>query len=332
MSAADPTRYDAAHMVLALLLAFAAPAADEVSPPPSPRHALTYESLLVARVNPLGLEERLWIGYRYRLYDRPGKIFDGSRIAVFANPILSPAVARLGGTLEVTPLAILRLRATYGFVQYYETFEYLQSFDSPYADFSDQRHDDGEDAGENYPGRGGQAELAARLQLKAWRIAVRNESTFLYSHLALRGDDDVFYSPRYDALMPNHGWVLVNDSDVLYVHDLARGRSVVAGVRNTLTKQFYPGAVYQSGETAEDPIGVMDRLGPLFAFSFYDDPTRRFNKPTILFITQWHLSQPWRTGKVEVTDDMGDTHTRGSSQALPTIVLGFYFQGDIIGG
>ena len=235
------------------------------------------------------------------------------------------------GTLEVTPLAILRLRATYGFVQYFGSFEYLQSFDSPNADFSDQPLDEGKDAGENYAGRGGQAELAARLQLKAWRIAVRNEAAFLYSHFALRGDDDVFYSPRFDAFMPNHGWVLINDSDVLYVHDLPRGRSVVAGVRNTLTKQFFPSGVYESGETAEDPIGVMDRLGPLFAFSFYDEPERRFNKPTILFITQWHLKQPWRAGKVDVTDEMGDTKTRGFSQGLPTFVLGFYFQGDIIG-
>lgn len=303
---------------------------DTAPAPSTPRHALTYESLLVARVNPLGLEERLWIGYRFRLYDRVGKLYAGNRVAVFANPILSPGLTRLGGTLEVTPLAILRLRATYGFVQYFGNFGYLQSFDSPYADFSDQRHDEGDEAGENYTGNGGQAELAARLQLKAWRIAVRNESTFLYSHFDLRGDDDVFYSPRYDALMPNHGWVLINDSDVLYVHPFERGRQVVVGVRNTLTKHFYPGSVYESGETAEDPIGVMDRLGPLFAFSFYDQPEKRFNKPTILFITQWHLRQPWRAGKVEVTDDMGDTKTRGASQGLPTFVLGFYFQGDIL--
>jgi len=295
------------------------------------RHALAYESLLVARINPLGLEERLWLGYQYRLYRRSGRLLDGSRVALFANPIVSPAVARLGATLEVTPLAILRLRATYGFVQYYRTFEYLQSFDSPHDDFSDQRLDEGRDAGERYAGRGGQLELSARLQLKAWRIALRNETTFLYSHMALRGDDDVFFSPRYDVLMPDDGWVLIDDTDLLYVHEFEEAGTLIVGARNTLSKSFFPTAAYEAGETTADPVGVMDRLGPFLAYTFYERPERRFDKPTVILISQWHLRHPWRAGRVDVVDDMGVTRTRGSSPALPTLVLGFAFTGEIVG-
>ena len=331
------------EVLLTGVLAFG-PAADESTPaeaPPTdevapgdyvpPKHALAYENILVARLNPLGLENRLWLGYQYRLYDRRGKLFDTSRIAVFANPIVTPAVMRLGGTLEVTPLAILRLRATYGWVKYYKTFEYLQSFDSPHDDFSDQFHDEGKDAGDNYAARGNQLELNARLQAKVWRIAFRSEVTGVYSDMALTGDDDLFYSPRYDALMPNNGWVLINDTDLLYVHDFETAGSMIVGARNTLTKHFFPEASYEAGDDTDDPIGVMNRLGPFLAYTFYDRPQKRFNKPTVLLISQWHIKQPWRTGKVEYTDDMGDTQTRGSSAAIPTLVLGFAFTGVIFG-
>src|SRR5262249_26209564 len=34
------------------------------------KHSVQYSSLLAPRINPLGFEERLWIGYQYRLYDK----------------------------------------------------------------------------------------------------------------------------------------------------------------------------------------------------------------------------------------------------------------------
>ena len=295
------------------------------------RHALVYESVLYGRLNPLGLEERFWIGYQARLYRREGKLYDGSRIAVFGSAILSPAMTRLGGTIEVTPLSILRVRATYGFLQYFSTFEYLQSFSSPHDDFSDQALDEGRNAGENYAGSGGQLELAVRLQFKAWRIALRSETTGLYSHMDLRDQDATFFSPNFDVLMPDDGWVLLNDSDLLYVHEFERKGTLIAGVRNTLTKSFYPRDAYAAEDEPVDPIGVMDRLGPLLAYTIYDRPERRFDKPTVILLSQWHILHPWRAGRVEVTDDSGVTRTRGSSAAIPTFVLGFAFAGELVG-
>ena len=79
---------------------------------------------------------------------------------------------------------------------------------------------------------------------------------------------------------------------------------------------------------------------PLLAYSFYDRPGTRFNKPTILLIAQWHLLQPWRTGKdvtqadrPAIRDPLATESaiTRGVTQALPTIVIGFAFNGDLWG-
>ncbi len=322
-------------MLFALGLAIAlnaAPAPDVTERPPAvgPKHSLNYQNLLVLGANPLRGDDRFLIGYRYRLYDRGNKFLDGSGIAVNGHFRLSPAIFFAGAMIEVMPLAVLRLRATYSFVQYFATFGYLQSYASPHDDYSPQQIDEEQEAGTNYAGRGGQLELGGLLQAKAWRIAVRNEAIVYYNHMGLRGDDDVFYDVKIDTLVPNDGWSLTNDSDILYLQELAKTRRLTAGVRGTLTKSFFLPASYEPGETAQDPIGHLYRLGPLVAFRFFDDPRRRFNQPTVFVLAQWHLLNPWKTGKVQVDDGMGGNVDRGVSQAVPTVVLGLNFMGDLV--
>ncbi|HLT40166.1 MAG TPA: hypothetical protein VK034_27985, partial [Enhygromyxa sp.] len=96
------------------------------------KHSIQYTSLLAPRANPLGLEERLWIGYQYRLYNKDKAILNGSNLGIFFRPILSPAIALVGATLQFQPAAVFRLRATYSYVAYFGTFQYFQSFQSPH--------------------------------------------------------------------------------------------------------------------------------------------------------------------------------------------------------
>ena len=290
------------------------PDGDEPGDPPlPPKHRLTYFNLIAARYNPLGLEERLWIGYQYRLYDdKTSALWNQSNIAIFANGILSPAMARVGPTLQIQPLTILRLRATYGFVGWFGTFQYMRSYDSPYADHSESQLKTDQRRERNYATFGQQLELGALFQIKAGPIALRNDLNAFYNAMRLTATNDVFYDVRIDALVPNNGWTIVNDTDLLYVGD----SGFVGGVRNTVTKAFFPKDVYEVGEEIEDPNGPMVRLGPVLGFTFFDKPEKKFNKPTLLLITQWHLKHRYRTGL-------------DRNQGIPTLALAFAFSGDL---
>lgn len=286
------------------------------------RHSITYTSLLAPRANPLGLEERLWIGYQYRLYDKTGDVFRGSNIGIFLRPILSPAIGLFGPTLQIQPLAVLRLRATWSMVGWFGTFDYMQSYQSPYDDFSDSRLDEQSIAGQNYATWGHQTELELLLQLRFKQVALRNTLTANYNDMRLRGDDDVYYDIRIDALVPNRGWVINNETDLIWLQDLKgpRHASIITGVRTTVTKSFFPEHVYELGEDKTDPLGPTVRIGPNVGYVFYDLPDKRprFNRPTLLLIPQWNVLHRWRTG-------------RDVSAGYPTIVMAFVFTGQLWG-
>lgn len=285
------------------------------------KHSIQYTSLLAPRANPLGLEERLWIGYQYRLYNKQKTILDGSNLGIFFRPILSPAIALIGATVQVQPAAVLRLRATYSYVAYFGTFQYFQSFQSPYDDFSETRLDTMAEAEQNYVSTGHQIELEALIQARYKGLVLRSTTIANYNIMKMRGDDDLFYDVRIDALVPNNGWVLFNDTDLVWLQELKSPRrpSVMAGIRTSVVAPFYPDSVYEPGDVIDNPNGPQFRIGPEVGYIFYDRPDRpRFNKPTLLLIPQWNVIHRWRTG-------------RDVSTAYPTIVMAFVFSGQLWG-
>ncbi|NUO49596.1 MAG: hypothetical protein HOV80_12135 [Polyangiaceae bacterium] len=80
-----------------------------------------------------------------------------------------------------------------------------------------------------------------------------------------------------------------------------------AGARYSVADSFVDGA--------DDPSATM-RLGPLVAYTFFDEPGASFNRPTLIGIFQWWLVHPYRTGE-------------DSSQGLPYIALAFRFDGEL---
>ena len=54
----------------------------------------------------------------------------------------------------------------------------------------------------------------------------------------------------------------------------------------------------------------------MLAYTFFDDPDATFNRPTALLIANWWLAHRYRTGEE-------------NSAALPYIVLGFRFEGEL---
>jgi hypothetical protein len=133
--------------------------------------------------------------------------------------------------------------------------------------------------------------------------------------MTMQRNDVVFYDQIQDMLMPNDGWMLANDLDVLFVSDFG----LVFGTRWTYSHSFYNDGHYAGGVTpAVLPNNDIHRLGALVAYIFHDEPFTRFDKPTILLIAQWHLVHRFRTG--------ADVST-----GVPYIGLGFKFEGDLLG-
>lgn len=234
-------------------------------------------------------------------------------------PTLSPAFARIGPILEFQPASVLQLWASYEVFYYFGAFDFLQSFPSPRADFSDteiQRRGDlpKSDPLKSYSATGTQLNLGATAQIKIGPIAVRNLFRAMRPDYDSRAGDRVVYDILFDVLVPNGGWFVNNDVDALYVTSFG----LAAGARWTANYAFYRGRDYAPGEDAShNPNTPMHRVGPVIAYSLWKDRGGVFDNPTILFIANWWLEHRWRTGA-----DVG--------QGVPYLAFGFQFTGELL--
>ncbi len=282
-------------------------------PPLPPKHRLVYKNLFAARYNPLGLVNDNAIGWAMRLYDKRGALYESAYVGAKVHTYVSPAYSRIGPQLEFSPLAILNLSATYDFTGYYGTFNQMQSFATPAADYSDTQLEENDENGASYATYGHLVTLSALLQAKVGPVAVRSNFKAYYNNFNLRGDGKSFYDQTLDILVPNDGWAMTNDLDLLYLFDFG----LKLGARYTVTHSVYKDKHFQAGEPVTQPNGPTHRIGPAVLYTFYDKPTRRFNKPTLILLTQWWARHRYRTG-----EDV--------SGAVPYVVLGFLFEGDLL--
>ncbi len=281
--------------------------------PPTPEMQIFYSNLSVLRLNPLGLQNQFELDLRHRLYE-PGDslLLSQNFAALTVSSVLSPALARLGVAAKLQPLAVLKLEARWDYLSYFGNFGLIQSFDDPNADFSDDALEAGEEAGLNYATDGWQLTLDAELRARLGPVILRNRFKAGYLEVDLKGDDTVFYDQFADAMLPGQGWFFTNDLDVLY----QVSSRLIIGVRHSYMDVAYPDSAF-AGETRETDSVPTQRLGPLIAYSFFDEPGESFNRPTILLLANWYLDHRYRAGQT-------------SSQALPYIALGFAFSGDLI--
>ncbi len=292
-------------------------AMDALEPAPlsllAPKHRLVYKNLFAVRYNPLGLVNENAMGWAMRLYDKRGALFEPAYFGVKLHTFVSPAYTRFGPQVEFSPLAILNLSATYDFVGYFGTFNQMASFDTPAANYSDSQLEANDEDGASYPTYGSLVTLSALLQAKAGPIAIRDNLKGYYTDFKLRDGGRVFYDQTLDIMVPDDGWSLTNDLDVLYLFK----HGLKVGGRYTVTQAFYKDRHFQDGEPNTQPNGPTHRIGPALLYTIYDKPERRFNKPTLILLTQWWARHRYRTGA-------------DVSGAVPAIVLGFLFEGDLL--
>jgi hypothetical protein len=272
-------------------------------PKPPPTHRLWYRSSTFARINPLGLQSILDLGWRYQIIKRVGTFYNDSYLFIGPTVNASPSFVRAGLKVETMPISVLRFHASYQGIVYTGAFDNLSSFPSRDSDFSDQAMGD---AGDAYVTTGGVFNLGWRFQFKIAAFAIRNVSELAYWHLNLREGDVAFYEQFWDRLIANNSLAVQNDLDILG----APGRTRI-GVRYT----------YSDTLLGDDSLADQrnHRVGPLFAYEFHDrKPGARFNHPTLFVLAQWWLQHEYRTGQQQ-------------PWGLPLIAVGLTFDGDLIG-
>jgi hypothetical protein len=226
--------------------------------------------------------------------------------------MFTPAFARVGPIVEIQPLTILNLFASYEGYGYFGTFDLLASFPSAASEYGPDQLDELDGEAE----LGSQLTLGATLQLKAGPFAVRSELRMMRPDFTLPDGQRVLYDQQYDMLVADGGWMLNNDVSAVWLSDFG----LVAGLRYSFTDAYYRDEDFLPGEDpgpADD--NRLQRLGAIVAYTLDRTPGGRYSRPTLLLIAQWHLEHRYRTGQQV-------------SRALPLLALGFQFRGDLLDG
>lgn len=277
----------------------------------------------VVRINPLGLFNDFRLGYRHRIFDRPDLpiILRNTYWAAAGTFAASPAFVRAGAAVEFAPLAILNLSASFERVQWFGTFNFVQSYASANENFSDaaiRERARVDPSSAEAPG-GWMLTLNGVLQAKVGDLAIRNTARGVWNSLSLRDNRPVFYDSFYDVMTPNGGWVFTDDFDLIY-QDTEAGFNV--GARLTAVVPLFGQASWGADNHALAGRGADNsptlRVGPLVSYTFREGRHSFFNAPTVFVLAQWWLSHRCRTGGCDEC----------ISQGLPMIVVGFAFRGD----
>jgi len=282
---------------------------------PHKRHTWVWDSLSALRLNPKGAIARVRSGYRIQLWDRPGLLYEESFGSAKVAADLTPAYVRFGGEVELQPIAALRLWARYDYLRSFGNFSYTQSYSSPNADYSDSASSEVVP----YGTEGEQLTVGGYLQGKLRHFAARTqlEGTFarldLASHDGVR--DTVFYDGWVDTVVPNGGWSIMSETDLVWLVD----SSLMLSLRYSFAHVFYRDSDFSDpAEQREHDNTPWHRLGPVIHYTLFDVlPVKRKYAPSVALLAQWWLKHRFRAGQ--------DSH-----QAIPFMLLVLFQQGEFL--
>jgi hypothetical protein len=301
--------------LLAVLLVSSVSNAQMLSDRGPPQHRIVHRNTLAVRYNPLGLLYDGRFMYRLRLYESESKALRDNFVGVGAAITASPAFIRIGPYVEFNPLSILGFWAMFQGVQYFGSFDLLQSFPGAQSTFSDAQIRLNRD--QRQVTGGWELTLGANFMAKVSVIVIRSQARLIHANMNLRDGDRVYYDQFYDVLAPNQGWTFTNDLDVLYQ---GLENRLIAGARYTFTAPLYdPMRHLDPNDPVQNADNSMHRVGPFIGWTFKSEDGAKFNNPTVFLLVQWWLKHRWRTG--------GDPAT---PQGLPLMGVGFQMTGDFL--
>jgi hypothetical protein len=270
------------------------------------RHNLSYRNVTVLQGNPILLRDMASLDYQYRLYDSASPYLRHNYLGLSLRPSLSPGFARVGGAVEIAPLAVARLGIGFEHVTYFGNFDLLQSFPEVDADYSDTALSSRGDEELNYAASGNEIVVSVVAQNRFGPVIVRDSFELRRVSYSLATGDDYYYAPVLDVLMPERGYGLTNDADVLYISPFG----FIVGVRYSIAKAFY-------SQADSDPNGPTHRFGPSLSYVVFQNPGAAFDSATVFVLLNWWIKHRFRTG----TDVNG---------AFPFLSVGFSITGEIL--
>jgi len=276
-------------------------------------------SLLVGRINPLGLEWQVRAGLAMTLYDHKHPAFRDNLIFFGLGYKINPAFIKIGPTFEVMPFSMLSLRFGAELMKWFGTFNYLQSFGSPVEEYSDTQLANNAKLGLNYTPAGFHAYFEPTFQVRFGPVVLRNRFSLEYFNMGVHNGDTVWYDITLDTLVPANGLVLSDDLDLIYLHRFQSKPTaqLALGVRYSWVDPIYAKSDFRPGESLGKLSNEHMRVGPLAAYTFFDRGNARFNRPTLLLIVNWYVEHRYRTGA-------------DVNQGVPYLVLGFAFNSDFV--
>lgn len=182
---------------------------------------LSVSQRLVGQLEPMGAEHMLAVGARAPLGDPSEVLFSGAHAEAGVVNYTSPIYTTAGGYLEVSPLAVLVLRAELASVT-------MWPIGMPGAGYYAVEGDDAPLGADNLAPEAGaeasgwSARLSAVVQaavpLGPVRLLTWDQLTA--EHLSL-GEAPYHFYPRYDAVLARSDWVIGNSAMVLAEIELA---------------------------------------------------------------------------------------------------------------
>lgn len=262
----------------------------------------------VIRLNPLGLESQNRLMYQVKLRESDSVLFANTFAAGGLGLKLNPAFLKVGPVLELQPIAVLHIRAVYEFMQFFGTFDYVQSYAEPTDPdgFADDNRAAEENAANAYVTNGHHAYIEPTLQMKVGSVAVRSKFALEWWDMELEGGDRVWYDATLDTYVPGEGFVVTNDTDLLYL-----AGDFVAGARLSWVNPIYRDDHFVDGEP--DGFDGMSHLraGPLAVYTLSAEGGPEPVSHRVLANVSWYIQHPNREG------------------AMPYILVGYAYDRDL---
>jgi hypothetical protein len=189
---------------------------------------------LGASVNKPGLQNTLEVSWSRPLSRSNHPLLADAHLSAGLVSVTTPALARLGGWVEYSPLSILDIRAGVEPSAYFGKFNSLLSFGA-YSDPYDQETRDARD--DLKPGTGSRTYVAPALKLRKGRLVARAGAEF--ERWSSNATGPFFYEPTRDALLKAAGDYLMTTSTVaMYQHDYQSGGLLSGGIIHNVTHVF----------------------------------------------------------------------------------------------
>jgi hypothetical protein len=282
--------------MIPLLVMFAASTA--AAQPPSPRMRGVVHQQLLALLNPMGLEHTARFGARGLLGDQNELLFMGAHVDTGIVSYVSPVYAIQGGYVQVSPLSFLVLRAE---VTGHVVWPIGMSGAGYYAlqSYQDDVRPSALTAERGEVATGWSMRLSGTLQglvpiASDVRILAASELTV--QHAAL-GHGSHYYDMKWDLVLAQRDWVLINGAAVLLELDTDPSTRVRFGVYDDV--RYVPASGY-----------VGHQVGPLATLTFRQ-PAPEIPSLTIFVRGGYHTHHVIRAdeltilGGVAVSYDLG---------------------------